>query len=75
MDDVTTPQTLDRTQTAELDAGVGNSKAHVKVQMTPTGLLAIGGLVGCILLAVSTVVWTATSVKRKHPIASALGRR
>lgn len=62
-------------QTAEVDVGVGKASMHVKARMTPSGLLAIGGLVGGVLLSVTALVWASTSVKRKHPIASALGRR
>lgn len=43
--------------------------------MTPAGLLAVGGMVSGILLSVAALVWTATSVRRRHPIASAWRRR
>jgi hypothetical protein len=62
-------------QSAEVDVGVGKASMHIKARMTPSGLLAIGGLVGGILLSVTALVWASTSVKRKHPIASALSRR
>jgi tetrahydromethanopterin S-methyltransferase subunit C len=43
--------------------------------MTPAGLLAVGGMVSGILLSVAALVWTATSVRRHHPIANAWRRR
>lgn len=62
-------------QTAELHADVGKASVDVKARMTPDGLLAVGGLVTGILLSVAAVVWVATSVRRRHPIGWALGRR
>lgn len=61
-------------QTVDMDVSAGRFSAHLKVRATPAGLLAVGGMVGCILLSVTALVWAATSVKRKHPIATALGR-
>ncbi|RRS03760.1 hypothetical protein EIP75_14355 [Aquabacterium soli] len=66
---------LSKPQTAEIAAGAGKASMQVKARVTPSGLLAIGGLVSGILLSVTALVWASTSVKRKHPIASALGRR
>ncbi|CAN7518300.1 hypothetical protein [Rhizobacter sp. LjRoot28] len=62
-------------QAAELDARLGSASLHVRVHMTPAGLLAVGGMVSGILLSVAALVWTATSVRRRHPIASAWRRR
>jgi len=61
-------------QTAEIDVHLGNFSAQAKVRVTPGGLIAIGGLVGCILLSTAVLVWSATSVRRKHPLATALQR-
>jgi len=61
-------------QTAEIDLRLGSFSTQAKVRVTPGGLLAIGGLVGCILLSTAVLVWTATSVRRKHPLAAALQR-
>lgn len=68
------PTAIRKTQTAEIDLGVGKASMHVKARMTPSSLLATGGLVSGILLAVTALVWASTSVKRKHPIVSALSR-
>lgn len=54
------------------DAGPVSLKLEVRV--TPAGLLAIGGLVSGILLSTAVLVWTATAVPRRHPIAARLGR-
>lgn len=62
-------------QTADLDARLGSASLHLQLRMTPTGLLAVGGLVSSILLSVTALVWAATSVKRRHPLATALRRR
>ncbi len=61
-------------QSAEIDLRLGDFSAQARVQVTPGGLLAIGGLVGCILLSTAALVWTATSVRRQHPLATALQR-
>ncbi|RZI84294.1 MAG: hypothetical protein EOP38_09610 [Rubrivivax sp.] len=75
MNQTVTASKLDRPQKIELDTEIGGSTAQLKVQATPMGLLAAGGLLGCILLSVTALVWAATSVRRKHPIASALNLR
>jgi hypothetical protein len=49
---LTTPQTA----TAALDTG--SARAGARVSVTPAGLLAIGGLVAAILLAVPPIVRT-----------------
>lgn len=59
-------------QTAEFEARLGSFSTRLNLRMTPNGLLAVGGLVGCILLSVAAVVWTATSVRRKHPLLTSL---
>lgn len=68
------PRTNEQTQTAEIDLRMGSFSCQARVQVTPGGLLAIGGLVGCILLSTAALVWTATSVRRRHPLAIALER-
>lgn len=65
----------DQAQTAELHASAGKFSVDLQVRMTSAGLLAVGGLVGLTLLGVAAVVWTATSIRRKHPFAAPLGRR
>lgn len=67
-----TDTSSDQPQTAQLDAGTGDTQLHLKAQVTPSGLLAAAGLAGGVLLATTALVWAATSVRRKHPIASAL---
>jgi hypothetical protein len=62
-------------QTADLDFVAGPVKLSAKVRVTPAGLLAIGGLVGGILLSTAVVVWVSTSVARRHPIATRLRPR
>lgn len=57
---------------ATLDIRAGRLEVRLHVRITPGALLAIGGMVGCILLGASTIVWTATSIRRRHPIAGAL---
>ncbi|MFN3669748.1 MAG: hypothetical protein ACK4VY_10600 [Brevundimonas sp.] len=58
------PAPLSEPQTARLDLKAGPAALTVDVQVTPTGLLAIGGLVGAILLSTAVLVWTATGPKR-----------
>lgn len=61
-------------QHARLDLQAGPVSLKMEVRVTPTGLLAIGGLVSGILLSTAVLVWSATSVPRRHPIAARLGR-
>lgn len=51
---------------------MGEARIVAKVKVTPTGLLAMGALVSGILLSTSVLVWTATSVARRRPLASAI---
>jgi hypothetical protein len=57
------------TQTAKLEIAAGPLRLKMKLAVTPAGLLAIGGLVSGILLSTAVLVWTATSVPRRHPLA------
>jgi hypothetical protein len=59
-------------QVADLKLAVGPVRLRARVRVTPAGLLAIGALVSGILVSVSTVVWTSTSVARRHPLATRL---
>ena len=59
-------------QVAEVKAEFGKAKFEARVKMTPRGLLAVGALVGGILLSTSVLVWVATSPVRRHPLASRL---
>ena len=61
-------------QQASLELRAGAFELTARVQVTPTGLLAIGGLVSSILLSTAALVLTATSVRRRHPIATTLRR-
>lgn len=51
-------------QLADLDARLGHASLQLRLRMTPSGLLAVGGLVGTILLSVTALVWAATAVPR-----------
>jgi hypothetical protein len=59
-------------QTAKLEIAAGPLRVKARLTVTPAGLLAIGGLVSGILLSTAVLVWTATSVARRHPVASRL---
>lgn len=59
-------------EAAALELRAGAFELTVRVTMTPAGLLAVGGLVSSILLSTAALVWTATSTRRRHPIAGAL---
>ena len=61
-------------QNARLDLRAGPVSLKLEVRVTPAGLLAIGGLVSGILLSTAVLVWSATAVPRRHPIAARLGR-
>lgn len=62
-------------QVAEAELTLGKLSMRSRVEVTPRGLLAIGALVSGVLLSTSVLVWTATSVARRHPIATRLRRR
>ena len=55
---------LGRMQVAEFELAAGPVKMHASVRLTPAGFLAIGAMVTGILLATSSVVWSATSAAR-----------
>ena len=57
---------LGRMQVAEFDLAAGPVKLHASVRLTPVGFLAIGAMITGILLAASSVVWSATSVARSR---------
>ena len=59
---------------AALELRAGNVRLRMRAAVSPAALLAVGGLVSSILLSTSVLVWTAASVRRRHPIASALAR-
>ena len=50
---------------ALIDLKLGNSSARFEVQMTPSGLLAVGCLVASILLSVVPIVTAATRHQRR----------
>ena len=58
-----------RGQVALLEMSLGKAQLKVRVRVTPTGLMAIGGLVSGVLLSTAALVWVSTSVVRRHPIA------
>ena len=45
-------------QVALLEMSLGRAQVKVRVRVTPTGLLAIGGLVSGILLSTAARVWS-----------------
>ena len=47
------------TEIAEVEANLGGFRFRARAQMSPAGLLAIGGLVGAILLSTAVVVHAA----------------
>ena len=53
----------------------GNTRIGAKVKVTPSGLLAIGGLVSSVLLSTAALVWVSTTVARRHPMATGLLHR
>jgi hypothetical protein len=57
----------------ELTGGPVTLRAEVRV--TPKGLLAVGALVSGVLLSTAVLVWTATSVARRHPLATRIRPR
>ena len=61
-----------REQVALLEMSLGKAQVKIRVRVTPTGLLAIGGLVSGILLSTAALVWVSNSVVRRHPIAGRL---
>jgi len=61
-----------RGQVALLEMSLGKAQVKIRVRVTPTGLLAMGGLVSGILLSTAALVWVSTSVVRRHPIAGRL---
>ena len=44
------------TEVAEVDVGLGGFRFQARAQMSPAGLLAVGGLVGAILLSTAVLV-------------------
>jgi len=53
-------------QSARLALRAGTVNFRVNVQVTPTGLLSIGALVGTILVSTAALVWAAGSVRRRR---------
>lgn len=53
----------------------GPVRVAAKVEVTTSGLLAIGALVSGVLLSTTALVWASTSPARRHPIATAAMRR
>lgn len=50
---------------ASVRMSLGNARFQADAEITPIGLLAIGGMVGGILLALAPVVSAATSKRRR----------
>lgn len=59
-------------QVAGLEMSGGPVRVRLDLRVTTSGLLAIGALVTGILLATSSLVWSATSVARRHPVVTRL---
>ncbi|WP_185964989.1 hypothetical protein [Glacieibacterium frigidum] len=55
---------LQAPQHAELHARWGKARVRMTVDVTPAGLLAIGGLVSSILLSTAVIVRVATQRRR-----------
>ena len=55
---------LQQLQVAEFELTAGAAKVKASVRVTPVGFLAIGAMVTGILLATSSLVWSATSAAR-----------
>ena len=51
-------------QTATAHIRAGRTRARLSVEVTPAGLLAIGGLVAAILLAVAPIVRASREIRR-----------
>jgi len=62
-------------QTAIIEFKGGPVSLRMELRLSTSGILAIGGLVSGILLSTAAVVWTATSVARRHPLASRIKPR
>ncbi|QAY78282.1 hypothetical protein [Sphingosinicella sp. BN140058] len=50
------PRLLAARESAEVEARIGGFGFHARAEISPAGLLAIGGLVGTILLSTAVVV-------------------
>jgi len=70
-----TPSLAGDPQTATIELAGGPVSFRAELRVTPKGLLAIGGLVTGVLLSTAAVVWTATSVARRHPLATRIRPR
>ena len=57
---------LRQLQVAEFELAAGAVKLKASVRLTPVGFLAIGAMVSGVLLATSSLVWSATSVARRR---------
>lgn len=58
--------TLKDSQAARLVLQTRNASLRMGVRVTPTGILAIGGLVSSILLSTSALVWVSMSQGKRH---------
>lgn len=74
IDDIPHPP-IAEDQIAELDLTTRPLRLRARVRLSPAGILAVGGLVSGILLSTAALVWTSTSVARRHPLASRLRPR
>ena len=55
---------LSAPQTATAHIRAGRTRARLAVEVTPAGLLAIGGLVAAILLSIPPIIRAASKVRR-----------
>jgi len=62
-------------QTAVVEFKAGPVSLRLDIRLSPAGILAIGGLVTGVLMSTAAVVWTATGVARRHPLASRIRPR
>ena len=56
--------TMSAPQTATAHICAGRTRARLSVEVTPAGLLAIGGLVAAILLSIPPIIRAASEVRR-----------
>jgi hypothetical protein len=65
----------DAPQTAMIELTGGPVTLRAELRVTPKGVLAIGALVSGVLLSTAILVWTSTSVARRHPLATRIRPR
>ena len=64
--ETTSTSPLQQLQVAEFEFAGGALKLKASMRLTPVGILAIGAMVSGIVLATSSLVWSATSAARRR---------